>query len=125
MVFKWRWVVLPVCLSVGAMAADEVWKDKDMAAWGPDEAHALLKDSPWVKTFTPTLKMSQDNNQRGNGGGMGGRRGGGIGMGGRRGRYRPGHPGHGTLPPAGAAMAEEAGIRAAAANRRRIRSRRK
>jgi hypothetical protein len=56
---------------VAAAADDAPWKSKSVADWSDDDARQVLADSPWVKTFTPTMKQS---------GGMG--RGGGFGLGG-------------------------------------------
>ncbi len=75
--------LLPVFLAFTALAAEESWKTKQIAAWTDDEARDVLKESPWVKSVTPTFKLPQQNNARQSGMG-GGRRGGmdGSGMGG-------------------------------------------
>ena len=98
--------LLPVLIAFGAaMAADDApWKAKQIADWSEDDAKDVLAGSPWVKTFTPTMKSPENNNggQRGMGRGMGGGMGGiniGIpgmgGMGGRRGMGGGGYPGGG------------------------------
>ncbi len=78
------------------MAADDpAWKTKQIPDWTENDAKDLLAESPWVKTFTPTMKQEQQSggSRRGLGGlggvslgipGMGGmgRRGGGYPRGG-------------------------------------------
>jgi hypothetical protein len=103
------WCVLPVCLAFVAAAADDAsWRSKQMADWNDDDAKQVLADSPWVKTFTPTMKQSQNEGRRG--GGLGGVNigipgiGGIGGMGGRRGGYPGGgggYPGGGGGYPGG------------------------
>ena len=86
---KWRVWLAPVALSVTVLAADGVWKDKQVADWSVDDAQALLTSSPWVKSVTPAINRQSNNGQRrgsfgmgipGMGGGMGRR--GGMGGGG-------------------------------------------
>jgi len=57
-------------------AADESWKDKQIAEWSQDDAKQVLSDSPWVKTATPTISRSLNDGPRRSG------RGGGFGVGG-------------------------------------------
>lgn len=71
-------------LAVSVAIADDpdpAWKTKQIPEWSEQDAKDLLAESPWVKTFTPSMKQNQD----GNNNGMGRRRGmggGGVGMGG-------------------------------------------
>jgi hypothetical protein len=46
------WIVL---LASGAAATvqAQVWKDKRIDEWSPEEARQVLTDSPWAKTVTP------------------------------------------------------------------------
>ena len=44
-----------VLSALALMAADEAWKNKQFPEWTEDDAKALLKDSPWVKTVAATL----------------------------------------------------------------------
>ena len=79
---------LPLLAALAIVRADDdpAWKAKQIAEWSEQDAKDLLTESPWVKSFTPTLKRQQEQNQ-----GMGRRRGmggsgpgigiGGIGMG--------------------------------------------
>lgn len=76
---KWQLSLLPVSVAL-TFAADQSWKDKQIAEWNEDDAKQVLADSPWVKTAKPTIDRSAQNSQRRSGGGMG--RGGGIGIGG-------------------------------------------
>jgi len=73
-----RFSLFPLCLAV-LTAADEPWKNKQIAEWSEDDAKQVLTDSPWSKTVTPSIERSANNGQR-SGGGYG--RGGGIGIGG-------------------------------------------
>jgi hypothetical protein len=52
----------PVFLAIVAAAADDEppWRSKQIAAWSEEDANQVLFDSPWAKTFTPTLTASQD-----------------------------------------------------------------
>lgn len=93
------WCVLPAFLTLVAMAAEDdaaPWRSKQISDWSESDARQLLADSPWVKSFTPTMKASQQSGGRRSGGfGMGGV---GIGipgvggMGGRRGMGGGGYP---------------------------------
>ena len=93
--------LFPLFIALGtALAADDApWKTKQIAEWSEDDAKEVLADSPWVKSFTPTMKQTQDNNgprQRGMGrGGMGGISIGIPGVGGMGGRRGGGYPGGG------------------------------
>jgi hypothetical protein len=95
---------LPVLLTFAALAADDApWRSKQIADWSEEDAKQVLTDSPWVKTFTPTLKAGQDGGQRSGTGRPGGIGIGGIGLGipgmGRRGSGYPnsgGYPGGGN-----------------------------
>jgi hypothetical protein len=44
-----------VLSALALTAADEAWKNKQFPEWTEDDAKALLKDSPWVKTVAATL----------------------------------------------------------------------
>jgi hypothetical protein len=94
-------------------AADEAWKDKQIAEWSEDDARQVLTDSPWAKTVKPTVDRSAHSSQGRSGGGMG--RGGGIGIGGigigmgggRRGGM--GGPGAGGGYPGGGRRGDDTG----------------
>jgi len=73
-----RWSCLFVLSTFLAVAADESWKDKQIAEWSQDDAKQVLSDSPWVKTATPTINKSAGDGPRRSG------RGGGFGVGGVR-----------------------------------------
>ncbi len=97
-----RWKILAGIAAAGALATAQAWK-KPVPEWTADDAHEVLTDSPWTKTVTPTMELS-DGGQRGNGGRRNGGLGGGnIGIGipgiggiGRPGRYPGGgYPGGG------------------------------
>jgi hypothetical protein len=60
------------------MAAGPVWKSKQMDQWNEQDAKLILTNSPWVKKVTPALMPPLSENQRRQGGQMGG--GDGIGM---------------------------------------------
>ena len=75
--------LLPVFLTFAAVAADDApWRSKQIADWNEDDAKQVLTESPWVKTFTPTLKASSvSDGGRRYGGRPGGIGAGGIGLG--------------------------------------------
>lgn len=80
---------------IGRADDDPAWKAKQISEWSEQDAKDLLAESPWVKTFTPTLKQQQPNEGMGRrrgigGGGMGGISIGIPGIGGRRGMGYPG-----------------------------------
>jgi hypothetical protein len=78
MTFHKYWLVLPAFLGLIAAAEDDApWRNKQIPEWSEDDARQVLSDSPWAKSFTPTIKTSQEGHRSG---GMG--RGGGIGIGG-------------------------------------------
>lgn len=79
MIRKWHLTLIPISVALLA-AADQPWKDKQVAEWSEDDARQLLTDSPWTKSVKPNVDRSSDTGQRRSGGGMG--RGGGIGVGG-------------------------------------------
>jgi hypothetical protein len=60
------------------IAAAPSWKSKPMEQWSEQDANLILTDSPWVKKVTPALLPPLNENQRRDGGHMGG--GDGIGM---------------------------------------------
>jgi hypothetical protein len=60
------------------MAAAPVWKSKQMEQWSEQDAKLILTNSPWVKKVTPALMPPLNEDQRRQGGQMGG--GDGIGM---------------------------------------------
>lgn len=102
---KAAWRIFPVFIAlVAGIAADDApWKAKQIPEWSEDDAKDVLADSPWVKSFTPTMKSQQNNGSRPGGmRGMGGLGGIGIGipgmggMGGRRGMGGGGYPGGGN-----------------------------
>jgi hypothetical protein len=72
-----KFVVFPFSV-VLLMAAAPVWKTKPMDQWSEDDAKLILTNSPWVKKATPALMPLYSENQRRQGGQMGG--GDGIGM---------------------------------------------
>ncbi len=65
-------------LAMLLMAAAPVWKSKQMEQWSEQDAKLILTNSPWVKKVTPALMPQYSENQRRQGGQMGG--GDGIGM---------------------------------------------
>lgn len=75
---------------------DPAWKSKQISDWSEEDAKQVIADSPWVKTFAPTLG-SQSRSAGRPAMGMGGIRMGGIGIGmpgmGRGGYPRGGYPG--------------------------------
>jgi hypothetical protein len=60
------------------IAASPVWKSKQIDQWSEQDAKLLLTDSPWVKKMKPALMPPLNEDQRRQGGQMGG--GDGIGM---------------------------------------------
>jgi len=96
---------MPIFIAVVACAAaeDAAWKAKQIPDWSEDDAKDLLADSPWVKTFTPTMKQQDSTSRRGGfgGGGLGGIGIGIPGMGGMGGRRGGGYPGGGGGYPSG------------------------
>jgi hypothetical protein len=66
----------PVVLLVAA--AGPVWKSKQMEQWSEQDAKLILSNSPWVRKVTPALMPPLNEDQRRQGGQMGG--GDGIGM---------------------------------------------
>jgi hypothetical protein len=82
-----------------AIAADDApWKAKQIPDWTENDAKDVLTESPWVKTFTPTLKSQDGSGRRSRGlGGLGGVSIGIPGMGGMGGRGMGG----GRYPPGG------------------------
>jgi hypothetical protein len=88
--------ILPLFIALGAVAADDpAWKTKQIPDWTEDDAKDVLADSPWVKTFTPTMKQEQQSSGSRRGlGGLGGVSLGIPGMGGM-GRRGGGYPGGG------------------------------
>jgi hypothetical protein len=100
----WQLSLLPLSIAL-LTAADQPWKDKQIAEWNEDDVKLVLADSPWAKTVTPAIDRSTNSGQRRMGGGGGG---GGIGLGGigiglpgmgrggmGGGRNRGGYPGGG------------------------------
>ena len=75
-------------------AADQTWKDKQVAQWNDDDAKQVLTDSPWTKTVTPTVNPPANSGQR-RGGGMGFPGMGGMGRRGGMGYPGGGYPGGG------------------------------
>jgi hypothetical protein len=104
------WCTFPLFIAIVAWAADDdpAWKAKQIPEWTENDAKDVLADSPWVKTFTPTMKQDQNNNGSRRGGGLGGigigmpgMGGMGGGMGGRRGMGGGGYPNGGGGYPGG------------------------
>jgi hypothetical protein len=60
------------------LAAPPIWKSKQIEQWSEQDAKLILTDSPWVKKMTPALMPPLNEDQRRQGGQMGG--GDGIGM---------------------------------------------
>jgi hypothetical protein len=90
----WPALLLPVSLLLFA-EGEPSWKNRQIAEWTQDDAQQVLSDSPWAKTVTPSFDRSENDGQRGPGGGR--RTGIGIGVpgiggigGGRRGGGYPG-----------------------------------
>jgi hypothetical protein len=96
---------LVVALAAVAFAADAFgadqdapWKAKQIPDWTENDAKDVLTESPWVKTFAPTLKSQDGSGRRSRGlGGLGGVSIGIPGMGGMGGRGMGG----GRYPPGG------------------------
>jgi hypothetical protein len=65
-------------LAMLLMAAAPPWKSKQMEQWSEQDAKLILTNSPWVKKMTPALMPPLNEDQRRQGGQMGG--GEGIGM---------------------------------------------
>ena len=76
MVLRTKLLATPVCVAL-LLAGDQAWREKRVADWTAEDAKQVLNDSPWVKTVTPTVEMTDAGPRRG--GGMG--RGGSIGIG--------------------------------------------
>src|SRR5450755_4184595 len=70
MLKNWK-LLLPLSAAV-LFAGDEPWKDKKVAEWTADDAKAVMTDSPWAKTVTPTMTESPNFGRGGGGGGGGG-----------------------------------------------------
>jgi hypothetical protein len=106
MLYTWL-TAIPVVFVGLLAAADQPWKDKQIAQWNEDDAKQVLTESPWAKTVKPSVQRSADQGQRGPGGT--GRRGGiGIGIPGLGGGYPGGgyprgggYPGGGGYPQGG------------------------
>src|SRR5271154_5265189 len=60
------------------LATEPVWKSKQIDQWSEQDAKLILTNSPWVKKMTPALLPRLNEDQRRQGGQMGG--GDGIGM---------------------------------------------
>jgi len=94
-------VIVPSLLALAAFAQDNpAWKSKQIADWSEDDAKQVMADSPWVKTFLPTLGPPQSAAVRPRMGGIG-MPGIGIGMPGvgmGRPRYPGGYPGGNGYP---------------------------
>jgi len=89
--------LFPLLVALVAVAEDDApWKTKQIPDWSENDAKDVLSESPWVKTFTPTMKQEQSNGSRRGGlGGVGIGIPGMGGMGGRRGMGGGGYPGGG------------------------------
>jgi hypothetical protein len=87
-------VLIPVSF-LALAAADQPWKDKQIADWNDDDTKLILSDSPWAKSVDATVEQPAARGRTGNSTGRGGL--GGIGLGipgiGRRGIG--GYPGGG------------------------------
>jgi hypothetical protein len=101
-------LIFPLFVALVGIAADDApWKAKQIPDWTESDAKDVLAESPWVKTFTPTMKQDQSSGSRRGGFGGGGLGGVGIGipgmggMGGRRGMGGGGYPGGGSGYPGG------------------------
>jgi hypothetical protein len=93
--FLFLFLIAAAGLAAGA-DEDPAWKSKQIAEWTDQDAKNLLADSPWVKSFTPTMKSAQEGGRRGGAGrGLGGISIGLPGMGGMGGRRGMGSPGAG------------------------------
>jgi len=53
-----RCVWLTIAAALPALLAAQVWKNKPIAQWTPDDAKQVLSDSPWAKALTPTIDKS-------------------------------------------------------------------
>jgi hypothetical protein len=72
-----RSVIIPAS-AILLMAAVPAWKSKQVEQWSEQDAKLILSDSPWVKKVKPALMPPLNEDQRRQGGQMGG--GDGIGM---------------------------------------------
>jgi hypothetical protein len=72
-----KFLVFPFSVML-LMAAAPLWKNKPMEQWSEADAKLILTDSPWVKKVIPALMPKLNEDQRRQGGQMGG--GDGIGM---------------------------------------------
>jgi hypothetical protein len=70
-----------------AMAADVVWKAKEISQWNEDDARQILTDSPWAKTSIGIISRLQTEDERRDGGKMGQDRG--VGFDGVDGNTKP------------------------------------
>ncbi|HEY1756079.1 MAG TPA: hypothetical protein VGG72_11825 [Bryobacteraceae bacterium] len=70
-------LIIPASVAL-LMAASPSWKSKQMEQWSEQDAKLILTDSPWVRKVTPALMPPLNEDQRRQGGQMGG--GEGIGM---------------------------------------------
>ncbi len=102
------WKIVIGIAAAAALATAQAWK-KPVPEWTADDAHEVLTDSPWTKTVTPTMELSNSGERTRRSGGTGGPSIGigipGIGGIGRPGRYPGGgypgggYPGGGGYPP--------------------------
>jgi hypothetical protein len=65
-------VVLLMAASPSSKSKQPDWKAKPMDQWNEDDAKLILADSPWVKKVTPALMPPLNEDQRRQGGQMGG-----------------------------------------------------
>jgi len=59
---SWMLFVPAVVLMAADQTPPPAWASKQPAEWSEDDAKALLADSPWVKTVTPTFVRGGDQN---------------------------------------------------------------
>jgi hypothetical protein len=58
MLRKWICCCILAVLGLGGVLVAQVWKEKPIAQWTPEDAKQVLSGSPWVKTVTPTVDRS-------------------------------------------------------------------
>lgn len=68
---KWSAAFLSLFATL-VQAADQPWKDKQIAAWTEADAMEVLTNSPWAKSVTPTFNRSSTVQHGSRGGGRGG-----------------------------------------------------
>jgi hypothetical protein len=68
---KWPTALISVFATL-LSAAEQPWKDKQIAAWTEADATQVLTNSPWAKSVTPTINRPSGVQHGSRGGGRGG-----------------------------------------------------